>query len=262
MDFGSFTGFWRRLAETRLHTHEELPVEVILSRLLPAWRSCVICHSLRERFFDFVSHWQYVLSQACEGQAEFLEGQTWCNRHAWFFEKMAAPLTLAALHRGLLSRVEARIGEVLDGKLAALADAGAAGILRILTGERACPLCEDEAAFQEALLHEVTHGLATGTLRDAFAASGGSCLPHLAILLHRAPDPGTARWLLRTALDQARRLTQELDTFEAETANRTRRYGSTADAPLRAMICWAGLRGMVHEPEGRIRVPTPCGGKD
>jgi hypothetical protein len=43
---------------------------------------------------------------------------------------------------------------------------------------------------------------------------------------------------------------QELDTYEAETEGRRRWQGSAADAPVRAMICWAGLRGMVSaEPQ-------------
>lgn len=262
MDFGTFDGFWQRLVERRLHAQEERSVETILLQLLPMWRSCAICHLLWERVFDLTSRWQYELSRETDGRARFIENETWCNRHAWFFEKMAGPRTVGRLQRGLLSRLESRISERLAGDASDVAGQSVTRILRDLAGERRCPMCEDEDAFQEVLLAEVIRGLTSGSLRPAFAVSGGGCLPHLAVLLHRAPDQDTARWLLRTALDQLRRLTQELDTYEVETLNRTRRYGSTADAPLRAMIRWAGLRGMVHESEARVRVPAPCGGME
>ena len=244
MDFGSFDGFWRRLAQERLHAESETPVEAILDRLLASCRSCVVCHLLRDRAFDLAAQWQYALAQDPHAQAEFIEAQTWCNRHGWFFQEIAAPQTLGRLHRELCGRVQAWISRLLHGDLPPVAGGGGSPILGGVFGERRCPLCEDEAAFHQVLLGELGRGLASGPLRPAFAASAGVCLPHLAALLDTVADEGTTRFLLESTADHLRRMMQELETFEAETASRRRRYGSAGDAPLRAMARWVGFRGM------------------
>jgi len=95
----------------------------------------------------------------------------------------------------------------------------------------------------------------------AFAASGGCCLPHLAALLHALPDVGTARFVLDATAAQLRRLREELETYETEAERRTRRYGSAADAPARAMVRWAGMRGSsrARMARGRRRSCPPGG---
>ncbi len=262
MDFGRFEGFWRWLSLTRLNTPEEMPVEAILARVLGVWRTCVVCNLLRERAIELSSRWQYVLSEDPEGRAQFLESQTWCNRHAWFFKEVASPQTRGRLHRGLHARLEGRIGELLTGDLSCLVGKSVSRILQDLVGERTCPLCDDETAFRRALLAELARGLTSGSLRLAFAASAGCCLPHLGALLPAVPDEETARFLLETTLDQIKRLTNDLDTYEVETLNHQRRYGSAADAPARALVCWTGMRGMIQGPGCGERVSPLHPGMD
>src|SRR5574341_808561 len=246
MDFGGFDGFWRRLAQERLHSEGEMPVGAILDRLLATCRSCVVCHLMRDRAFDLAAQWQYALAQDPTAQAEFIESQTWCNRHGWFFQEIASPQTLSRLQRELSGRVQARISGLLRGDLSPVAGQELSHTLAAMVGARRCPLCEDEAAFQQVLVGELGQGLVSGTLRPAFAASAGLCLPHLAALLDTVGDEDTMRFLLESTADHLRRMVQELETFEAETASRRRRYGSTTDAPLRAMARWVGFRGMAE----------------
>ncbi len=254
IDFGTFEGFWRRLAQTQLNAQAETPIETILAQALRVSRMCVVCKLLSERAFDVVSGWQYLLAEDPSGQAEFLESQTWCNRHAWFFKDMASPRSLGRLHRGLHARLEVRIGELLNGEPAWIVGQNPACILRDFVGERTCPLCDDEAAFLKVVLAELARGLASGLLRPAFTKSPGCCLPHLAGLLQVVPDGDTVRFLLEATLDQLKGLAKELEAYEVETESHRRRYGSAADAPTRAMVCWAGLRGMIDRTECRERV--------
>jgi uncharacterized coiled-coil protein SlyX len=262
MDFGRFDGFWRWLARTRLNAPEEAPIETILGGMLGTWRTCVVCNLLGERAFDLASHWQYLLAEDPEEQARFLEGQTWCNRHAWFFKEVAGPSTLGRLHRKLHLRVIERMNRLVAMNLSGLTADDSGRIFRELVGERACRLCQDESAFQEIVLAELARGLTSGSLRSAYAASAGCCLPHLAALLGAVPDGDTGRFLLETTLDQLRRLTQELDTYEEESANHHRRYGSAADAPTRALVCWVGLRGIVQGADSGEQVRAFEGGMD
>lgn len=262
MDFENFDGFWRWLARARLHAQEEMPVEAILARALGTWRTCVMCNLLWQRAFDLASRWQYALTEDPAAQAQFVESQTWCNRHAWFFKEVASPRARGRLHRELCACLEGRIGELLDGDLAPLTGQNASGMLADLIGERTCPLCQDESAFRETLLKELARGLAAGSLRSAFAASAGCCLPHLAALLHTVPDADAVRFLLDTTAEQFQRLRQELDTYEAETESHRRWYGSAADAPTRALVSWAGMRGMVQESPCRDQVSALHGGMD
>jgi len=260
MDFGSFDRCWCRLAQSRLHAQTETTVEAILSRLLASCRSCVACHLLRERAFDLVAAWQYALDQDPKAQAEFIDAQTWCNRHGWFFQEVASPQTLGRLHQSLFGRIQARIGTLLDGDLAPVAGQGASRVLRAVVGERRCPLCEDAAAFEGVVLRDLSRGLSSGPLRPAFAASAGLCLPHLAALLDTIADENTTRFLLESTADHLGQAMQELETFETERASRRRRYESAADAPLRAIARWIGLRGMVRGPEaGETSSGIPAG---
>ncbi len=257
MDFGTFEGFWQRLARSRLGAQQELPIGPILMRLLGMWRTCIVCHLLWVRCFDLVSRWQYVLTHDGGEQAQFVEGQTWCNRHAWFFKEVATPQTLGRLHLRLYPRVIERLGGLLARDLSRLTREGTARIYRDIVGERSCPLCEDEAAFQEVVLAELAQGLASGSLRRAFAASTGCCLSHLAALLCTVPDEDTARHLLEAAVEQLGRSVKELDIYEAETENRKRRYGAAADAPARALASWAGQQGMGRVWPERETVSAP-----
>ena len=258
MEGERFEEFWRRLADSRLNAHEEMPVEAILERVLGMWRTCVVCHLLWERAFDLASRWQYLLAEDPSEQAHFVESQTWCNRHAWFFKDVASPRTLGRLHRRLHARVIEGMNGLLKRDLSRLTADDPAQIFQDLVGERACRLCEDEAAFREVVLGELARGLASGALRSAFVVSAGCCLPHLAALLCTLPDGDTARFLLETSGDQLSRSAKELDIYETETESRKRRYGAAADAPTRALVYWAGQRGMGqawHERETLFRAP-------
>lgn len=246
MGVGNFDDFWRRLAERRLDAREEMPAEAILARLLNVHRSCIVCNLLWERTFDRMARWQYVLAQDPVGLGEFVEHQTWCNRHAWFFKEMADPRTVGRLYRGLLSRLTERIGKLLGGKAGLLGGEDAARIHRDLAGDRRCPHCEDEEAFRHALIATLAEGLTAGLLRPTFAGSGGCCLPHAAALLAAVRGEDAVRFVLEATLAQIKRLAAELDTYEAETESRRRRYGSAADAPVRGLILWSGARGMAH----------------
>jgi hypothetical protein len=225
MDFGTFEGFWRRLAQTGLNAQGEAPIETILAHALRASRMCVVCKLLRERAFDVVSRWQYLLTEVPAWQAQFVEGQTWCNRHAWFFTDMASPRSLGRLHRGLHARLEARVGELLSREPAWSVGQNPARILRELIGERMCPQCDDEAAFLKVVLAELSRGLASGPLRLPFRQSFGCCLPHLAGLLQAVPDGDTVRFLLEATSDQLKGLAKELETYEVETESHRRQYG-------------------------------------
>jgi len=108
----------------------------------------------------------------------------------------------------------------------------------------------------------LSQGLASGSLRTAFASSAGCCLPHLAALLQAAPDQEMVRVLLDSWLGQMERLQKELVIYERETTSRTREYGSVADAPMRAMVCWAGMRGMVSGSGEEKPGALLCSGTD
>ena len=245
MDFGQFGEFWQRVARDRFDAQGAMTVEALLERALNRWRTCAVCTLLQERNFDLASRWQYGLSRNPAGQAEFVAGQTWCNAHAWLFNEVIAPRDLARLHRRLQALLQARADELLRQETARVCGGGTVQILRELIGDRRCPLCDDRAALEALLLGALARGLTSGSLRSVFAKSSGCCLPHVAGLLRAIGDEDTTRFVLEAVVAQSSRLAQELETYETETESRRRRYGAAADAPVRAMICWAGLRGMV-----------------
>jgi hypothetical protein len=82
------------------------------------------------------------------------------------------------------------------------------------------------------------------------AFSGGQYQVSLAALPAQVAHGGTVRFLLEATQEHLRRLTAELDHYQAETESRRRQYDSTADVPARALTSWAGLRGMVRDRDG------------
>jgi hypothetical protein len=127
---------------------------------------------------------------------------------------------------------------------------GARITLDSLVGRRTCPLCEDESALLTLVLAAMARGLTTWSLRPAFAASAGCCLPHLAALLAQVAHEDTLRFLLEATQDHLARLAAELDSYQAETESRRRRYESAADVPTRALASWTGMRGMLRDRDG------------
>lgn len=242
MDFGTFEGFWQRLARTRLGAAETMAVEALLAGLLERWRTCVICHVLWDRVFDLVADWQAALHEEAEARIRFADQYTWCNRHGWLVRDLVTPRTLGRLQRELLVGLAKRFGDLLG-----YAPDQPSGDRWDLIPARTCPLCEDAEMLQTAVLEALAHGLASGALRQAYAASAGCCLIHLEELLHIAPDRDTARFLLEAAAAQTVRLQEELDRFEAETESHRRRYGDAADSPVRALAQWIGMRGIVGD---------------
>ncbi len=246
MDFGRFEGFWQRLARTRLGAAETMAVEAILAGLLERWRTCVICHVLWDRTFDLVSGWQQVLDEDPEERVRFIQQYTWCNRHGWFVKELVMPRILGRIHRELLSGLADRVGGILAERPAGSTEDGV-NWAQSFVGERRCPLCEDEAALEEAVLRVMAQGLVSGGLRSVYAGSAGCCIPHLERLVRAVSDREAVRFLLEATAEQTKRLAEELDRYEAETENHQRRYGSAADAPVRAMTQWVGMRGMVQD---------------
>lgn len=262
MGVGDFDDFWHRLAETRLGASGAMPVGAILAGLLRVYRSCVVCNLLWERAFDRMADWQYALTRDPVRRGEFLEGRAWCNRHAWLFREVASPRTVASLYRGLLAGLQERIGEKLRGDPGGAAGQDGSAVLRDLAGDRSCPQCEDEAAFRRALIATLAEGLGTGSLLQAFAGSAGCCLTHLAALLSAVRGECTIRFILETTQAQLERLAAELDTYGTEAESHRRAYGSAADAPLRGLVAWSGLRGLAQGAESGGRLSRVCAGMD
>jgi hypothetical protein len=251
MDTETLHGFWRRLAQTRLHAEHDLPLETILAGLLGVWSTCVVCNVLWEWTFDLLSRWQHALAEDPGARAQFSQSQRWCNEHAWFLKDLASPRTRSRVHRELFTVAEERIGEMLRADLDPVIREAVPRLQVDLMGSGTCPVCDEQAVVLQVVLAELARGLSSGSLREPFAASGGCCLPHLAALLHALPDVGTARFVLDATAAQLRRLREELETYETEAERRTRRYGSAADAPARAMVLWAGMRGVVAGENGQ-----------
>ena len=248
VDFGNFEGFWRRLAGSRLRNvdglAEGIRVETILKRALEQWPTCTLCDLLLARVFDLSAAWQAVLAKDSAERAEFLERQTWCNRHAWIYAGMAGPRELGSLQRELHAELARQLAALADHP-GSVAGATPQTVLDALSGQRVCPLCQDELALETLLLEALACGLKSGSLRVAFAASAGCCLPHLAALLASA-DAETTGFVAEAASRQAGRLVTQLDFYEAERRALRHPGGAAAKAFLRAMGAWVGQRGTIR----------------
>lgn len=198
------------------------PKEPISSaELLEAVRKpCRVCTRVADAMMKFLAGFQYrVVVDQPERAANARRGGL-CPLHTWQYSEIASPQGISAAYPPVLNTMSRRLEA-----LAALDSADSSGrASSLVVHSDSCRVCQEQARVEDQVLTEMLKDL-SGTKDESHRSVPALCLPHLAALLRKSPDPP-----LRASL-----LAFEAALFE-RLAENMERYGLKHDALRRGFV--------------------------
>ncbi|MCD6290505.1 MAG: hypothetical protein J7M34_08380 [Anaerolineae bacterium] len=171
-----------------------------------------------------------------------------CHRHAWMLANIhGGSLGIAIIYRDVLHAVlqelPQRAGVERHLSFWPTSSQGETQAQR-LAPQGPCPACEQQAEMERIYIQELLRRLDDLTLRPAFEASAGLCLPHFRSALRQAENSAQRRALIEAQRPIWQRLLDELDEFIRKNDYRFRDegFGAEGDSWLRALATISGER--------------------
>ena len=174
---------------------ERLPLEDTLATALDQ-RHCPICYILADKTYDLFCQLQYDAVYDPHVKARVTAAGGYCRYHFWYLEKLTSSVINAQLLEGLLERIKA---EILSRQNALQ------GVSTCLATEARCPACCACREWEEELLALFAAKIPEQGFWAAYQHRRGLCLPHLAQILDRLPDPEARSALVAAACHQPTR---------------------------------------------------------
>jgi hypothetical protein len=214
--------------------------DVALQELLAdamARHRCPVCAVLDSMVFDELCRLQREAVVDPDTHADVVARGGYCADHFWYLDALASPVTNAELLAPLIDTASERLAQLV-------ADVpGNPGVLRHGTAQLAtrlgipasCRICDRIATWQATAIETLLAIIREPQRAEAYAHSGGLCLPHLVGALSTGVDRALADYLLQVALDQSRRLAADLRLYVRKWKDKDRRWGPENAAARRAI---------------------------
>jgi hypothetical protein len=220
---------------------------------------CAICRSVDGAVRQRIDAFLYEQITIIERRTEIREARGFCSAHGTLLNGVGYMLGNAILQQDVLNDVLREISKHEDAKKRSIKSftqglfnrAGA--VVNAIKPKRECVLCEYERDREAMYLRTLINYLYEAEMREAFAASGGLCLPHfrVALGLNEVKNENLPA-LIETETEILSKLKTELDEFlhksNASFGFTQADMGSEADAPLRALKL---VSGRVIHSDGR-----------
>jgi hypothetical protein len=205
---------------------------------------CPVCSVLDSMLFDELCHLQRQAVVDPETHAAVVASGGYCADHFWCLHELASPVTNAELLAPLVDRVAEHLtafSRALHSNPSLLRHG--AGQLRTRLGACvSCRVCERVALWQGEAVQSIVAIMADSDARQRYGASRGLCVPHVALALSRCTDRTIADHLLDAAVEQSRRLADDLRTYVRKWKQKDRRAGAEDAAPRCAVDKLVGPR--------------------
>jgi GTP-binding protein EngB required for normal cell division len=219
----------------------EVPAENADLLAAMATRGCPVCNHLSEAAFAFFARWQYDLSSDERVQRVFAEELGFCPLHTWQLADISSVQGMSIGYPKLLERLAhdftdlAASSQDKSNCLAALA-------------ERAptCRVCDLLRRAEREYAARMAVCLVEPSGRQAYAASQGTCLRHLNLLLQVASNAEVASFLLTEAARHFERWTEDMQSYaiKRDALRRELLHSEEDDAHLLALVHLAGNRSL------------------
>lgn len=235
-------------SEPPLPAAEEVPVRVVAvpaenAELLAAMETpgCPVCNHLAEAAFAFFARWQYDLSTSEQVQRAFAEELGFCPLHTWQLADVSSIQGLSIGYPKLLER--------LAHDFASLADTSQDtpdSLARLKGRSKTCRVCALLQDVEQEYAARMAACLADPAGRQAYAASQGTCLRHLDLLLRAAPDAEVGRFLLAEASRHFERWAEDMQSYaiKRDALRRELLHANEDDAHVLALVHLAGNRSL------------------
>jgi hypothetical protein len=225
---------------------------------------CAICRSVDGAVRQRIDAFLYEQIMIIERRTEIREARGFCSAHGTLLNGVGYMLGNAILQQDVLNDVLREMSKYEEAsaqrrKMRSIKSftqglfnrAGA--IVNAIKPKRECVLCEYERDREAMYLRTLINYLHEAEMREAFAASGGLCLPHfrVALGLNEIKNENLPA-LIEIETEILSKLKAELDEFlhksNASFGFTQADMGSEADAPLRALKL---VSGRVIHSDGR-----------
>jgi GTP-binding protein EngB required for normal cell division len=194
---------------------EEVPVRAVAvpaenAELLKAsaTKNCPVCDHLTEAAFAFFAQWQYDLSTNEQVQRAFAEELGFCPLHTW---RLADLSSVQGLSLGLPKLLERLAADFT--RFATSSQEPSNSLASLTKRAKVCRVCgllqEAERKYAARLAAYLTDPAG----QQAYAASRGTCLRHLDLLLGAAPNAEVRQFLLAETARHFERWAEDMQSF-------------------------------------------------
>jgi GTP-binding protein EngB required for normal cell division len=227
-----------RIAEIRNALHEwsegpagsESGVDQSLSHPVHL-EPCIICSKALKALYNFFCKNQYDLVTDQQIRLEHAKVAGFCPLHTWHYAKIASPQGICFAYAPLLSALSKQLEEIRTSHHSAWSSK--TSVLQMRPDRDSCPACRIVRGVEETVANKLI-----GSLSSAGRVQRPLCLPHLALLLGKAPNE---------AVDS---LLQEQAELIERTAEDMRAYSLKHNAIRRALLTEeeqsAAVRGLIY----------------
>ena len=206
-----------------------------------AAQGCPVCNHLSDAVFAFFARWQYELSASEQAQRTFANDLGFCPLHTWQLADLSSIQGIAIGYPKLLDRLSrdfaglAAPSQDAPRSLAALTD-------RVKT----CRACAVLREAEQQYIARLAACLADPSGHQAYAASQGTCLRHLDLLLRAAPNPDVGRFLLAEASRHFERWAEDMQSYaiKRDALRRGLLHSEEEEVHLLTLVHLAGNRSL------------------
>jgi hypothetical protein len=202
--------------------------------------ACPVCDATLRAVFDYFVEWQSALAHLPEARRQLAAAHGFCDAHIWQFSQMGAPQDISLGLAPLLEASAAGLRRILDQAPLKAAQAAAA----LLPDSIQCGACQVQRQAEERQLLALVEHLPHSENRALYARTRGLCLPHLVLVLGRAPTPEVARFLLEEEVKRLEMAAEDMRKYALWRASLRRGRSNIEEerAWLRGLANFAGER--------------------
>lgn len=213
------------------------PKDVIIYNLEQALGDgeCPLCRCLAEATKRYLTNLLYEFVNDPRTRDQLRAAGGFCHKHSWVLQRMGDPLAHSIIYADLIDYFCSELDQtsgLLRGGLSLL---GA-------EKERACVVCQEEAAMEDRYVDGLLGAIRENTFRDKYREAGYLCLPHFRAAYDRARNKEGRAFLVEVQRERLSRLSAELKEFIRKSDYRYAHElpGTERDAWIRAVRFWVG----------------------
>ena len=240
----------RKKGEDQSANREKLQIKAD-GRLMEDLRKsgCPVCNHMEEVIFDFLTTWQYALTNDENVQKEHAAELGFCPAHTWQLANISSSRGISRGYSKLLEHLAEELTKLIDSSAKATKK-----ITELVKDSESCRACRLLRDTEETYTRHLAAFLEQEEGRVAYAGSHGICLRHLSSLVSFLASREVVGYLLFEAVRHLKETAEDMQRYvlkhealERHLLSRDERY-----AYLRALVNIVGARNVCAPHIGRI----------
>ncbi|MBA2133077.1 DUF6062 family protein [Capillibacterium thermochitinicola] len=213
------------------------PKDVIVYNLEQALGAsrCPLCHCLAAATKRYLANFLYESVNDPRIRDQLRAAGGFCREHSRVLQRMGDPLAHSIIYADLIEACCAELDQTAG-------DARKGHSLLRADKERACAVCQEEAAMADRYVDGLLGALRNSAFREKYRQEGCLCLPHFRQVYDRSRNNEERAFLVEVQTSYLSRLSGELKEFIRKSDYRYAHElpGTERDAWIRAVRFWVG----------------------